>query len=75
MAYKFNSGNGGVTCDKCYVLIDANLSLKEYEEIYTTSGNDGDYCWRCKTGHKEETNNFKTKYAKKIREVNDCCNF
>ncbi len=51
MAYRFNNGNGGVTCDKCNLLIDANLSFKEYEEWW---GKKGDFCWKCKTGFKEE---------------------
>ncbi len=49
MAYRFNNGNGGVTCDKCNILFDANLSFKEYEEWYVKSGNDGYFCWKCKT--------------------------
>ena len=51
MAYKFNSGRGGVICDQCRVLFDVDLSLAEYEKIY--SKNDGDFCWRCKTGYKD----------------------
>ena len=50
MAYRFNSGVGGVTCDKCGILYDAFLNYKEYEESYGKSGNDGDICWRCWSG-------------------------
>jgi len=52
--YKFNSGMGGVTCDQCRVLIDQNLSLKEYEETWGKSGEDGDFCMACKTGKKKK---------------------
>lgn len=54
MAYKFNSGLGGVICDNCRVLIDSDLSFKTYEEVYGKDGNNGDFCWRCKTGYKEK---------------------
>lgn len=50
MAYKFNSGRGGVICDNCRILIDSDLSLKTYEEVYGKDGNNGDFCWRCKKG-------------------------
>ena len=46
MAYVFNSGRGGVICDVCRVLIDQDLSLKEYEETWGISGNDGDFCMK-----------------------------
>ena len=52
MAYRFNSGMGGVTCDNCNILFDAHLSFKEYEESYGKSGNDGDFCWKCMGGEK-----------------------
>lgn len=48
MAYRFNSGRGGVTCDKCNILFDSDLSYKEYEEIYGKTGDDGDFCVSCK---------------------------
>lgn len=47
MAYRFNNGLGGVTCDKCKVLIDENLSYKEYKEIYDKDGK-GVFCHKCK---------------------------
>ncbi len=54
MAYKFNSGRGGVICDNCRVLIDSDLSLATYEEVYGKDGNNGDFCWRCKSGYNEK---------------------
>ena len=58
MAYRFNNGNGGVTCDDCNILYDANLSFKEYEEAYAKSrkaNGEKDLCWKCKEkkGEKE----------------------
>jgi len=53
MAYKFNGGKGAVICDICHVIIDANLSYGDYEEIYENDGNDGDYCWKCKLGYQK----------------------
>lgn len=50
MAYKFNNGRGGVICDQCKILIDQDISLKEYEATYGISGDDGDFCMKCKTG-------------------------
>ena len=52
MAYRFNSGRGGVTCDVCQLLIDSDLSLKEYEETWEKHGDDGDICMMCKKGYK-----------------------
>jgi len=52
VAYRFNSGRGGVTCDVCHVLIDADLSLKEYDETWGTHGDDGDICMKCRSGGK-----------------------
>jgi len=49
MAYRFNNGRGGVTCDQCNLLIDQDLSYKEYEEDWGKSKDDGDFCMRCKT--------------------------
>jgi hypothetical protein len=54
MAFRFNSGRGGVTCDNCNVLIDQDLSYKEYEELYGHDGNDGDFCMKCKDGSGEK---------------------
>ena len=54
MAYRFNSGRGGVTCDVCGILYDADLSFKEYEETYGKNGDDGDLCALCKNGIKRE---------------------
>jgi hypothetical protein len=34
MSYRFNNGRGGVTCDKCNILYDANLSYDEYVQDY-----------------------------------------
>lgn len=56
MAYKFNGGRGGVTCDMCNVLFDADLSYKEYEESYGKLGYDGDICWECWGGKKKVKN-------------------
>ncbi len=53
MAYRFNGGNGAVTCDVCNVIFDENLSPAEYEEWY---GGAPDHCWEHKNGKKEETN-------------------
>ena len=56
--YKFNSGKGAVICDICNTMIDSNISLKEYEDIYEgKNGNGGDLCWRC-------IGNFKIKDSK-----------
>lgn len=46
-AYRFNNGHGGVTCDQCNILFDADLSYKEYEESYGETGHDGDFCVNC----------------------------
>jgi len=67
MAYRFNNGRGGVTCDQCQILFDADLSFKEYEAIYCVTGHDGDFCWKCKTG-------FKEKGVKHMREITECKN-
>lgn len=52
MAYVFNSGMGGVICDKCRLLIDQDLSLKTYEE--TWGKDEGDFCMKCNTGNKNK---------------------
>lgn len=48
MSYRFNNGQGGVTCDQCNILIDQDLSYQEYEETWGKSGDDGDFCMKCK---------------------------
>ena len=48
--YKFNGGAGAVICDQCRKMIDSHLSLAEYERTWGTSGEDGDFCMRCRTG-------------------------
>ena len=55
--YKFNGGYGAVICDQCRVMLDAGLSLKEYEESYGKSGDDGDFCPMCKNGLKRKKKN------------------
>ena len=47
--FKFNLGQGAVICNQCKIMIDKDLSYKEYEEIYEKNNPDGDFCWRCKT--------------------------
>ena len=51
MSYRFNGGDGAVTCDVCNVIIDEDLSFLDYEEIY---GKKGDICWRCSGKNKKE---------------------
>ena len=63
MSYRFNSGRGGVTCDKCNILIDEDLSIQEYLEykdaVDTINIMNGlepvspDLCMKCK--QKEKT--------------------
>lgn len=43
MAYRFNSGLGGVTCDVCNILFDTDLSYRECSELYGTTH----YCTKC----------------------------
>ena len=51
MAYRFNDGYGGVTCDECNVLFDSDLSYKAYKEIYRgKKSEDPDICWKCRKG-------------------------
>jgi len=45
MAYRFNNGNGAVTCDECNIIFDSHLSAAEYKESY---GDGPDICWKCK---------------------------
>ena len=47
MAYRFNNGQGAVTCDKCNIIYDAGLSYDEYKENYKNAKN---VCWKCKKG-------------------------
>ena len=54
MAYRFNNGRGGVTCDKCNILIDSDIDYKEYEECYGKTGHDGDFCWQCVNNAKKQ---------------------
>ncbi len=51
--YKFNGGRGAVICEMCRVMIDADISFADYEEIYVKANPDGDICWKCLTGFKE----------------------
>lgn len=48
MAFKLFGGRGAVICDHCKVMIDADISFKEYEEHYNKDA--GDICWRCMHG-------------------------
>jgi hypothetical protein len=57
MAYRFNSGRGGVTCDKCNLLIDQDLSYAEYNELYDKSKNPKDFCMSCKIKINKTKNN------------------
>ena len=50
MAYRFNSGIGGVTCDKCNILFDEDLGYKDYQAMYGKEPGGKDICWRCKAG-------------------------
>jgi len=52
--YKFNGGRGAVICDVCRIIIDEDLGLKEYEEIYEKVNPDGDICTKCFSGKKVE---------------------
>jgi len=61
MAYRFNSGMGGITCDNCQILIDQGLSFKEYEELQKENKDDGDFCWRCKAGVQSLKDEMKAK--------------
>jgi hypothetical protein len=53
MAYVFNGGRGGVICDTCRILMDADLCFKDYNDSYGKLGQDGDVCWRCMAGKKK----------------------
>ena len=53
MAYRFNNGRGGVTCDVCNILFDEDLSSQEYKEWYHKDGKP-DLCMRCKNKNKKE---------------------
>jgi len=47
VAYRFNSGIGGVTCDKCNILFDEGLSYEDYKKFYGKGEGGKDYCWKC----------------------------
>jgi len=54
MAYHFNNGRGAATCDRCRIIMDEDLTFKEYEELYADE--DGEYiCWRCEKKEEETT--------------------
>lgn len=53
MSYKMNGGRGAVICEMCRVMIDADITYKEWEDIYQKANPDGDICWKCLTGYKE----------------------
>jgi hypothetical protein len=52
MAYKFFGGRGAVICDHCKIIIDADISYKDYEECYNKDA--GDVCWKCMHGIKNK---------------------
>ena len=56
MAYRFNNGSGGVTCDTCDILYDVGLSAEEYKRDYNVNDSDytGDHCWRCKRAESKD---------------------
>lgn len=56
MAYRFNNGRGGVTCDSCNILIDEDLGYKDYQAMYGKEPGKKDICWRCKQKKKNITN-------------------
>lgn len=56
MAYRFNNGLGGVTCDVCNILIDSRLDYKEYLSAYNQDGKP-DLCLKCKEGNSEGKDN------------------
>ncbi len=68
MAYRFNGGKGGVTCDICNVLIDENISFKDYLRLYRKTHPEEDICWSCKSvadkGRKNKKSQKKHKKAK-----------
>jgi hypothetical protein len=75
MAYKFNNGRGAVICDNCRVMIDADLSFKEYEECYNgaISGDDGDFCTDCRnpgSNKKKDLENWKNKLKEADEMIN-----
>jgi hypothetical protein len=51
MAFKFNSGNGGIICDTCEVLYVSICSPTEYDEIHSRTGID--ICDKCLNEKKE----------------------
>tara|TARA_R110000822_G_C15333751_1_gene494902 strand:- start:3031 stop:3225 length:195 start_codon:yes stop_codon:yes gene_type:complete len=52
MAYRFNNGRGAVTCDKCDIIYDEDLSYLEYEDTHRNGKGpyDKDYCCWHKDG-------------------------
>lgn len=62
MSYRFNSGKGGVTCDKCNILIDEMLSIQEYIQLKESTNainamrgckpTSEDLCMKCKQKEK-----------------------
>lgn len=57
--YKFNNGRGAVICDNCRVIMDQNISLKDYESLRTKFNFELDECWRCKEKHKKDVKPIK----------------
>jgi len=57
MAYRFNSGNGGVTCDECNILIDEYISYDDYVLFYKNTSPKGDFCAECRGIKKESLDN------------------
>lgn len=50
MAYRFNSGKGGITCDRCNLLFCEGFNFNEYEKLYGKSKEDNggmDLCKEC----------------------------
>jgi len=60
MAYRFNNGHGAVTCDKCNIIIDEDLSAEEYKAGWPK---DEDLCMRCA----ENKMLIKAEYAEKMK--------
>ena len=45
MAIRFNNGRGAITCDKCNIIIDQDLSEDDYE---TYGAEDEHLCMKCR---------------------------
>jgi hypothetical protein len=43
--YRFNNGRGAALCHVCQVIVDENLGLAEYLELWP---DDDPVCWECK---------------------------